>query len=643
MRKEKFMDNKLYNKDSIESLSPLEFTRLKPGVYAGDTTYSTQLLVEIVSNAVDEFRLGHGKAIDILINNEDNNTNIIVHDYGQGFLVNEMREDGKSVLEAAFSVLNTSGKYRSDGTYEGTSLGSFGIGSKITTFLSHKLKVTTNRDGKSETVYFKEGVFEKRETGAIDSGISGTTVEWTPSEEFFTHTSVEENKIKSLLNTISCLCPGLHINCNINGEQFNYYSEHGLNDLVDEAVKGKEIITNRFNMQYNEGKEKLDMVLTYTSNYSLTLIPYVNTGLTEKGPHITQIKTIITKEFNKFFRDKKWLKDKDENLTGDDIQEGMYIVFNMTAPNVAYDAQVKSTVTKLDMSNFASIIAVNLQYWLTSNEKEIKTIFDKAAAARKAREAAKNARERVRETNKKKEKVLKFDSKLADCFSKDRSKCEIYITEGDSASGNLKTARDNEFQAVMPVRGKILNTQKATLDKIQKNAEIMTMIDAFGLTIDTKSMKVTYEPEDLRYGKIIIMSDADVDGAHIKNLFYTFIWNFCPQLIIDGYVYAGVPPLYKITIGKEYKYIKNDEELEKFKAANPGKKFQVNRMKGLGEMSVEETEQTLTDPNERILKQITVEDVEAANVLFDQLMGTGIIARKEFIKLHSKEAMYNQE
>ena len=636
-------DNKLYTKNSIESLSPLEFTRLKPGVYAGDTTYSTQLLVEIISNAVDEFRLGHGKAIDILINNEDKNTNIIVHDYGQGFLVNEMREDGKSVLEAAFSVLNTSGKYRSDGTYEGTSLGSFGIGSKITTFLSHKLKVTTNRDGKSETVYFKEGVFEKRETGVIDSGVSGTTVEWTPSEEFFTHTSVEENKIKSLLNTISCLCPGLHINCNIDGEQFNYYSEHGLNDLVDEAVKGKEIITNRFNMQYSEGKEKLDMVLTYTSNYSLTLVPYVNTGLTEKGPHITQVKTIITREFNKFFRDKKWLKDKDENLTGDDIQEGMYIVFNMTAPNVAYDAQVKSTVTKLDMSNFASIIAVNLQYWLASNEKEIKTIFDKAAAARKAREAAKNARERVRETNKKKEKVLKFDSKLADCFSKDRSKCEIYITEGDSASGNLKTARDNEFQAVMPVRGKILNTQKATLDKIQKNAEIMTMIEAFGLTIDVKNMKVTYEPEDLRYGKIIIMSDADVDGAHIKNLFYTFIWNFCPQLIQDGYVYAGVPPLYKVTIGKEYKYIKNDEELEKFKKENSTKKYTVNRMKGLGEMSVEETEQTLTDPNERILKQITVEDVSAANVLFEQLMGTGVTARKEYIRLHSQEAVYNAE
>ena len=277
------------------------------------------------------------------------------------------------------------------------------------------------------------------------------------------------------------------------------------------------------------------------------------------------------------------------------------------------------------------------------SEKEIKIVADKALAARKAREAAKKARDNAREKNKKKEKVLKFDSKLADCYSKDRSKCEIYITEGDSASGNLKTARDNEFQAILPVRGKILNTQKATLDKIQKNQEIMTMIDAFGLTIDTKTMKVTYEPEDLRYGKIIIMSDADVDGAHIKNLFYTFIWNFCPQLIEDGYVYAGVPPLYKLVIGKEYKYIKNDEALEKWKKENPGKKFELKRMKGLGEMSVEETEETLTDVDNRIIKQITIEDAKAADILFDQLMGTGVTARKEFIKEHSKEAVYNAE
>ena len=632
-------DNKLYKEDSIESLSPLEFTRLRPGVYAGDTTYSTQLLVEITSNAVDEFRLGHGNRIDVSIDKD----RVTVRDYGQGFIPNSFREDGKTILEAAFSVLNTSGKYREDGTYEGTSLGSFGIGSKITTFLSHWLNVHTYRDGKYETVSFVEGVFEDRLTGPTKEE-SGTIVEWQPSEEFFTHTEVEIEKIKSLFKTIVCLCPGLTISLKDNGNEIIFFSQNGLDDLVDDAVKNKEIINNRFSMKFSEGKEKMDMVLTYTSNYSSTLVPYVNTGLTEKGPHITQVKTVLTREFNKFFREKKWLKEKEENLTGEDIQEGMYIVFNITAPNISYDAQVKSTVTKIEMTRFTQALADNLQYWFVNNEKEVKIIADKALAARKAREAAKKARDNAREKNKKKEKALKFDSKLADCNGKNREECEIYITEGDSASGNLKMARDNAFQAVMPVRGKILNTQKATLDKIQKNAEIMTMIDAFGLTIDVKNMKVTYKPEDLRYGKIIIMSDADVDGAHIKNLFYTFIWNFCPELILDGYVYAGVPPLYKVTVGKDtYHYIKNDEELEKWRAANLGKKYTVNRMKGLGEMSVEETEQTLTDPTQRIIKQITVADVKAADVLFDQLMGTGVTARKQYIKEHSNEATYNAE
>lgn len=630
---------KLYDKDSIESLSPLEFTRLRPGVYAGDCTYSTQLLVEIFSNAVDEFNAGHGNIVDVTIDKDI----VTVQDHGQGFIPNSFREDGKTILEAAFSVLNTSGKYREDGTYEGTSLGSFGIGSKITTFLSHWLTVKTWRDGESEQIYFKEGVLAKREKpnkGALNE--NGTIVSWQPSEEFFKHTEVEISKIRSLFKTVSCLCPGLTINLNYNGTREVYSSVNGLNDLVDEATKDKEIINNRLSVNYQEDKFKLNLVMTYTSNYSSSIVAYVNTGLTDTGAHITQLKTALTREMNKFFREKGWLKDKDENLTGDDIQEGIYIIFNYTAPSVAYDAQVKSRVTNIDTKPEISAFTETLNSWLIYNEKEVKIIADKAISARKAREAAKKARDAARETEKKKkEKVLKFDSKLADCYCKDRSKCEIYITEGDSASGNLKSARDNATQAVMPVRGKILNTQKATLQQIQKNAEIMTMIDAFGLRIDPKSMKVTYDKEDLRYGKIIIMSDADVDGAHIKNLFYTFIWNFCPELIKDGYIYAGVPPLYKITIGKEYKYLKNDEELEEFRKTHTGKKYTVNRMKGLGEMSVDETEETLTDPNNRIIKQIIIKDDKSADILFEQLMGTGVTARKAFIKEHSKEAEYN--
>ena len=632
------IDKTLYNEESIESLSPLEFTRLRPGVYAGDTTYATQLAVEIFSNAVDEYRLGHGDKVEVSING----AKVRIRDYGQGFIPNSFRDDGKTILEAAFSVLNTSGKYREDGTYEGTSLGSFGIGSKITTYLSHWLTVQTNRDGQYELINFVEGEFNKRSNGKID-GPSGTIVEWEPSEEFFTHPEVDVKELKTLFKTIAALCPGLTIKLDDNGHEITYYSKNGINDLVDEAVEGKELIKNRFVMDFQNDKNKMNMVMTYTSNYSSTLIPYVNTGLTANGPHISQVKTVLTREFNKFFRDKKWLKDKEENLSGDDIQEGLYIIFNITAPNVAYDAQVKTRITKIDMTPFTGVLAEELRYWFAANEKEVKAIAEKALSARKARMAAQKARDTVREGQKKKEKALKFDSKLADCYSKDRKKCEIIITEGDSASGNLKQARDNEFQAIMPVRGKILNTHKATIDKIQKNAEIMSMIQAFGLEIDLKTMKVTYKKENIRYGKIIIMSDADVDGAHIKNLFYTFIWNFCPQLIYDGYIYAGVPPLYRATMAKKYYYLKDDAALEEFRNKNKNKNYVINRFKGLGEMDVEETEETLLDPNNRIINQVTISDAEKAAKLFDDLMGTAVTPRKIYIKEHSQEATYNAE
>ena len=634
-------NNKLYDESSIQSLSPLEFTRLRPGVYCGSTEYATQPVIEIVSNAIDEFKAGHGNQIKVTIRKD---RVCSVRDYGQGFLINSKREDGKTILQAAFDTLNTSGKFSEDGVYEGTALGLNGIGSKLTNFLSHWLIVRTCRDGKFEEIKFVEGVFESRKTGKMEANDTvGTYVEWLPSEEFFTSNEVEMSKIKELFKVLVCLCPGLTIDLQTDEDTFSFYSEHGLNDLVDEKVSDTELINNRMDMHFEEGKNKMDMVITYTSKYSLNMVSYVNTGETDAGPHITQIKTILTREFNKYFKEKKWLKTGDTNFSGDDLQEGLFVAFNITAPNISYDAQTKSRIVKIDMTPFTQSIVENLQYWFNNNEKDIKLIFDKAAGARKAREAAKKARERVREGNKKKEKALKFDTKLADCNSKDRLACEIYITEGDSASGNLKTARSNEFQAVMPVRGKVLNCQKSTYDKISKNAEIMTMIDAFGITLDPKTLKATYEEKDLRYGKIIIASDADVDGAHIKNLFYTFIWNICPQLIIDGHVYALIAPLYRITEGKDkYIYVKNDAALEEWKAQNVGKKYVVNRMKGLGEMDVEQTEECLTGPG-RVLQQITVDDVNAANALFDQLMGTAAAPRKEYIKIHSKEATYNAE
>ena len=635
-------DNTLYNKNSIESLDPLSFTRLKPGVYAGDTTYSTQLLVEIISNAVDEYRLGHGTDINVLINNKENDTNITVEDFGQGFLPNEIREDGKSILEAAFSVLNTSGKYREDGTYEGTSLGSFGIGSKLTNFLSHNLEVTTYRDNKYETVYFREGVFEKRATGTLKHN-SGTIVKWTPSEEFFTHTTIEENKIKELFKTITCLCPGLHINCNINGEQFNYFSSKGLNDLVDDAVKDNEIIKNRFNMKFDENKNKLDMILTYTSGYGLTIVPYVNTGLTEKGPHITQIKTILTRELNKFFKEKKWLKTGEDNLTGEDLQEGMYIVFNLTAPNVAYNAQVKSTVTQLDMTPFNAAITESLQLWLNNNEKEIKIVADKAINARKAREAAKKARDAARNAApKKKSKLVSLPSKLVDANSKDRNKCELFIAEGDSAAGGLIAARDPETMAVFPIRGKIINLFKNSDEKVFANQEVLNIIQALGLEFDTKTHTLVYDEKKLRYGRIFTACDADPDGMAIKNLLLTCFWSLCPELIINGHVWITMPPLYRITKGKDnYIYLKDNDELEKYKQEHNGEKYLINRNKGLGEQDADELGPCILDPETRNVAQITVEDAKAADTLFEILMGTAVPPRREWLLAHSEEASDN--
>ena len=398
-------------------------------------------------------------------------------------------------------------------------------------------------------------------------------------------------------------------------------------------------------MSYTEprGKNKMDMVLTYTSNYSSTIVPYVNTGLTESGQHITQIKTIITREFNKFFKEKKWLKSTDENLTGDDIQEGMYIVFNLTAPNVSYDAQVKSRITKIDMKPFTLALTEELNYWLNNNEKEIKIIADKAINAKKVREAAKKAREKAREQGKeKKNKILNLPTKLVDANSKNRLDCELFICEGDSAAGGLIAARDPETVGVFPIRGKMINAYKNNNDKVMANAEINNLIKALGLDLDPKTNKLIYDINKLRYGKIFTACDADPDGQAIKNLIMLNIWSLCPELILNGHMWVTIPPLYRITKGKNtYIYLKDDKELNEYKKTHKNEKFLINRNKGLGEQDSEELEPALLNPKTRNVAQITVESKEEAEYMFNLLLGPSVPPRREWLLKHSEEASDN--
>ena len=622
----------LYNEKSIESLSPLEFTRLRPGVYCGDTTYSTQLLVEIVSNAIDEFRLGHGNQIDIHINDDK----ISVRDYGQGFIPNSFREDGKTILEAAFSVLNTSGKYREDGTYEGTSLGSFGIGSKITTYLSHWLKVTTWRDNKYETIWFKEGKFDKRDSGDnIVSALNGTEVVWQPSEEFFTNTQVELENVKKLFKTTSCLCPGLTINLYTDNECYTYSSTNGINDLVDDAVKDKELLKNRFNFNFTEGKNKLDIVLTYTSSYSLSLIPYVNTGLTESGPHITQIKSIFTKVFNKFLRDKKWLKEKDENLSGDDIQEGMYVVFNITAPGVSYDAQVKSRITKIDMKPFTTPLVEALANWLDSNEKEIKTIAEKAINARKAREAAKKAKESVREKNAPKglKAKMQISNKFIDCVNKNPKERNLLLVEGLSAGSSAVEARNVKTDCIYMLRGKIISPLKTSIDKIFANQEMSDIIRVIGAGFGKD-----FDVSKCQFNKIVITSDQDSDGADIELLLITFFYTYMRPLVEAGMLYRAVTPLYIVRTSKEELYFYTDKELEEWKKTAKGT-YDILRAKGLGELNPADLRKVCFE-NERF-KRITISDAAETTKLLEILQGQAVEPRKKFIYENANQLGFN--
>lgn len=561
------------NVREIESLSPLEHVRLRSDVYAGDCSDATQLIIEILGNSIDEYNIGYGKEIIVKVDNK--NHVYSVEDCGRGFPINELREDGETTLQASFDVLNTSGKFRNDGSYAGVSLGKNGQGGKLTNFLSHSMEVYSCRNYNYEFVQFKEGVFQERKLGRSTKE-HGTTVTFNPSEEFFDSPAINESKVKQFCNEITCLCPGLIID--YNGQKI--FHENGIADLLSSQVKDNiEIVSNRFIEEFAYGKQGMSVGLTYTSSSSSSIISYVNCGLTSAGPHIASMKSTITRILNKWAKENNLLGDKDKNLDGASLQEGLILVSNITAENVKYEAQVKSTVTKID-TDFTSIFGQQLEVWLDSNPEDAKAILEKAILARKAAEAAKRARAAVK--NKKKSSgYIKMPTTLSDCWSKNRSECELIICEGKSAQSGLVAARDSKTQAIYGVRGMMISARKTTVQKFLKNQEVNNLLIALGLDVDSSTGKIKYDINKLRYGKIIACADADAPGAAIENLLFNILWYICPELIQNGHVYSAIPPLFRVTTkNNEYVYLKDADALEEYKKKYSNKIKSIGREKG---------------------------------------------------------------
>ena len=473
-------------------------------MYVGENSTPNQLLLEVFSNALDEYNIGHGKSILVQLSEDGW---VKVADEGQGFPIDEMREDGKSVFEAAFSVINTSGKFSDDGVYGGSALGLNGVGGKVANFLSKEFEASTCNNGRMEVIHFTDGILDSREVKTCAKGNHGTCIKYLPDAQFFDTDKTDGKYFLSFFQDISCLCPGLEIVFNDQnyGKIRNIKSDNGIVDLVESRAKDKqELIQNRFVYHRNE----FDAAATFVDESSSNILAYVNYGHTDSGPHITGVKTAITRVFNSWAKSQGLLKAKEKNIDGASIQEGLILAFSLVSKGVAYNAQTKEKVVKCDTS-FLDDFSTQLEVWLDNNPEDGKAIVEKALIARRAAEAAKKAREAVKQkASEKKEKVFKLPTKLTDCWTKDRSKAELLVCEGLSAASGLVAARDSEFQAVYGVRGKMLSVLKTSPDKVMKNQEINNIVVALGLDYTPTTGKMKYDKNKLRYGKIIACADA---------------------------------------------------------------------------------------------------------------------------------------
>ena len=627
-------ENRHYDASDIQVLEGLEAVRKRPGMYIGTTDVKGlhHLVWEIVDNSIDEALAGFCNSIEIVINKDNS---ITVKDNGRGIPVGIHEKTGISTVETVYTVLHAGGKFGGGG-YK-VSGGLHGVGASVVNALSKYVNVTVYKEGKIYECKFENGgktVQKLTEIGTCEPGRSGTTVTFKPDPDIFDSEIYDYDTLKVRTRELAFLNKGLSLNLrddrdaeDTTGETFMY--EGGISEYVKFINKGKTPIHDE--IIHLEGEEEgvmFEVALQYNSGYSDSIYSFVNNINThDGGTHEEGVRRALTRIINNYAKKNNLLKNNDDSLTGEDVKEGLTMIISCKHPNPQFEGQTKGRLGNSEVRTLADhVFSQGFERFLMENPEEAKIIVDKAMTASRARIAAKKARELTR--RKSDLDVVNFGGKLVDCKEKDPSVCEIFLVEGDSAGGSAIKGRNSMTQAILPLRGKILNVEKARLDKALSNEEIRTIITAFGTGIGQE-----FDLNKLRYDKIIIMTDADVDGSHIRVLLLTLFYRFFRPIVEAGHVYAAQPPLFCIKHGKTIKYVLNEEERDSYIASlNENTKYDMSRMKGLGEMDAEELNETTMDIEKRILRRITVEDAIEADAAFSKLMGEEVEPRRQFIE-----------
>ena len=630
-----------YNASDIQVLEGLEAVRKRPGMYIGSTSARGlhHLVWEIVDNAIDEALAGYCDDIEIIVNKDES---VTVKDDGRGIPTGIHPKTGISTVETVYTVLHAGGKFGGGG-YK-VSGGLHGVGASVVNALSSWVEVKVYQDGKIYFIRFENGgkaVDRLKVIGECDPERTGTTVTFKPDPTIFTETtSFDYETLKERVRELAFLNKGLRIilcddrnEAEKKREEFVY--EGGLSEYVKYLNNSKTPIHESIiHIGGIENDISIEAALQYNTGYSASVYSFVNNIHTpEGGTHEDGVRMALTRVLNNYARKNNILKEKDDNLSSEDVKEGLTLIVSCKHPDPQFEGQTKTKLGNSEVRKIASsIFGEGLERFLLENPNQAKAIIEKAMLAAKARVAAKRARELTR--RKGDLDMTNTWGKLSDCKSKDASECEIFLVEGDSAGGSAIKGRDSITQAILPLRGKILNVEKARLDRALGNEEIRTIITAFGTGIGEE-----FDLSKLRYDKIIIMTDADVDGSHIRVLLLTLFYRFFRPIVEAGHVYAAQPPLYRITHGKTRKYVLDDKERDEYLATlAPNTKYEITRMKGLGEMDAEELSETTMDIHKRVLRQITVDDMVQADQVFSQLMGEEVEPRRDFIETNAKFA-----